>query len=427
MAKHPTNSKSTQALQIAHSAHVELPLPMLSALEDIDRAFFGVCIEAGKQVLGAMMEHDRTALCGPPWKPGEERPGRRAGSTESPVTLGGRRIAIRRPRVRSVQGEELGLPSFEAATDRDPLDRHTLEAMAAGVSTRRYARSLDRLPPAETERSTSKSAVSRRLVALTEQKLGDWLSQPLDELDLKIVMLDGIYFRDHCILVALGVDSDGKKHPLGIREGNTENGTVAKSLLADLVARGLPTDRALVFVIDGSKALRHAIEKTFGDLALIQRCPVHKRRNVLGHLPQSARPSIKRALDEAWNTTDARRAQRLLENLARSLEASHPGAAASLREGLEDTLTLLRLGVKGTLLQSLRSTNAIESLNDKIATYTRRVKRWQGGKMMLRWVGAAILDAREGFRGIRGLKDMPTLVDALRRHEKSLQQDNEAA
>ncbi len=295
------------------------------------------------------------------------------------------------------------------------------------MSTRRYARSLDRLPPTETERSTSKSAVSRRFVALTEQKLGEWLSQPLDELDLAIVMLDGIHFRDHCILVALGVDSDGKKHPLGIREGNTENAAVAKALLDDLVERGLPTDRALVFVIDGSRALRQSIDKTFGALALIQRCPVHKRRNVLGHLPQTARPSIKRALDEAWNANDATRAQRLLENLARSLEPSHPGAAASLREGLEDTLTLLRLGVKGTLLHSLRSTNAIESLNDKIATYTRRVKRWQGGKMMLRWVGAAILDARKGFRGVRGLKDMSTLVDALRRHEKSLHADNKAA
>jgi transposase-like protein len=400
---------------------------MLSALEDIDHAFFGVCVEAGKQVLSAMMEHDRTALCGLPWKPDEERAGRRAGSTESPVTLGGRRIAIRRPRVRSVGGEELGLPSFEAATDRDPLDRHTLEAVAAGVSTRRYAQSLDRLPPTQTARSTSKSAVSRRFVALTEQKLCEWLSQPLEQLDLKIVMLDGIYFRDHCILVALGVDSDGQKHPLGIREGNTENGVVVKALLTDLVERGLSTDQARVFVIDGSKALRHSIEKTFGDFALIQRCPVHKRRNVLGHLPQSARPSTQRALDEAWNATDPARAKRLLENLARSLNPSHPGAAGSLREGLDDTLTLLRLGVRGNLLRSLRSTNAIESLNDKIATYTRRVKRWQGGTMMLRWVGAAVLDARKGFRGVRGLKDMPVLVAALRHHEKSLHEDHEAA
>ena len=290
MAKHFTKSKFTQDLPVAHTAHVKLPLPMLSALEDIDRAFFGICVEAGKQVLGAMMEHDRTALCGLPWKPDEERPGRRAGSTESPVTLGGRRIAIRRPRVRSIEGGELVLPSFEAATDRDPLDHHTLEAVAAGVSTRRYARSLDRLPPTETERSTSRSAVSRRFVALTEQKLGEWISQPLAELDLKIVMLDGIHFRDHCILVALGFDSDGKKHPLGIREGNTENAAVARALLADLVERGLSTDQALVFVIDGSKALRQAIDKIFGDLALIQRCPVHKRQNVLGHLAADRSP-----------------------------------------------------------------------------------------------------------------------------------------
>jgi transposase-like protein len=427
MSNHSTKTQSTQDLQLAHSAHVEVPLPMLSALEDIESAFFGVCIEAGKHVLGAMMEHDRTALCGLPWKPDEERPGRRAGSTESPITLGGRRIAIRRPRVRSIDGDELSLPSFDAATDRDPLDRQTLAAMAAGVPTRRYGPSLDPLPPTETERSTSKSAVSRRFVALTEQKLGDWLSQPLDELDLKIVMLDGIHFRDHCILVALGVDSDGKKHPLGIREGNTENSAVARALLSDLVERGLRTDRAIVFVIDGSKALRQAIEKTFGSLALIQRCAVHKRRNVLGHLPQSERGSVKRALDEAWNSDDPKRAKRLLENLARSLESQHPGAAASLGEGLDDTLTLLRLGVRGTLFQSIRSTNAIESLNDKIATYTRRVKQWSGGKMMLRWVGAAILDAREGMRGVRGLKDMTILCNALERHEKTLHSGSEAA
>ncbi len=187
------------------------------------------------------------------------------------------------------------------------------------MSTRRYARTLDRLSSSETERSTSKSAVSRRFVALTEQKLGEWLSQPLGELDLKIVMVDGIYFRDHCILVALGVDSDGKKHPLGIREGNTENAAVAKALFADLVERGLPTDRALVFVIDGSRALRQAIEKTFGARALIQRCSVHKRRNVIGHLPQSARPSIKRALDEAWTAILGARKRRAPPTLPRQL------------------------------------------------------------------------------------------------------------
>ena len=419
MAKHPTKSRFTQELQVIHSAEVEVPLPLLSALEDVEHAFFGLCIDAGKQVLGAMMEQDRTALCGLPWKPDPEREGRRAGSTESPITLGGRRISIRRLRARSADGEELSLPSYQAASDRDPLDRQTLEAMAAGVSSRRYARSLDRLPKNQRERATSKSAVSRRFVALTEQKLGEWLSQPLGELDLKVVMLDGIHFKDHCILVALGVDSDGYKHPLGIVEGSTENATVAKSLLRDLVDRGLQSDRAIVFVIDGSKALRKAIRGVFGELALVQRCLVHKRRNVLDHLPKNEQASVKRALDDAWNAKSAKLARRQLERLARSLEEQRPGAAASIREGLDETLTLLEMALPERLYKSLRSTNPIESLNDKIGSYARRVKRWRGGKMILRWTGAAILEAKRGFRRIKGYRDMHHLVAALDRHEQA--------
>ena len=221
MTKHSTKFRSSQVLNVAQAAHVEVPLPLLGVLEDVEHAFFGLCIDAGKQVLSAMMEHDRTALCGLPWKPDPESTVRRAGSTESPITLGGRRISIARPRARTRDGQEVSLPSFEAASDRDPLDRQTLVSMAAGVSTRRYAGTLDRLPQDERERATSKSAVSRRFAALTEQKLGEWLSQPLDELDLKVVMIDGIHFADHCILVALGIDSGGYKHPLGIMEGCT--------------------------------------------------------------------------------------------------------------------------------------------------------------------------------------------------------------
>ena len=429
MAKHPTKSKNRQGLTVVSpsTATVQVPLPMLAALEDVEHAFIGVCIDAGEAVLRAMMEQDRTALCGPAWKPDAERPGRRAGSTESPITLGGRRIVVRRPRVRTARGDELALPSYGAAANEDPLDRHTLETLAAGVSTRRYERTLDPLATPRKERATSKSAVSRRFVALTEKQLCEWLAQPLDELDLVLLMIDGIVFKDHCILVALGVDADGKKHPLGIVEGTSENAAVAKALLSDLVARGLRTDRKLVFVIDGSKALRKAITQTFGALALIQRCPVHKRRNVLDHLPHSARPSVKRALDDAWNADDADLAKRQLERLARSLERVHPGAAASIREGLDETLTLTRLGLRGTLLKSLRSTNAIESVNDKIATYARRVKRWRGGTMILRWVGAAVLDARKGFRAVKGHKHIHVLIAALRDEPSSLHSEEQAA
>lgn len=427
MPQHSTKSKSAQGLTVAYTTHVEVPLPLLGVLEDVEHAFFGLCIDAGKQVLSAMMEQDRTALCGRPWKPTPESSVYRAGSTESPITLGGRRIPIRRPRARTVAGAEVSLPSYQAAADRDPLDRQTLASVAAGVSSRHYARSLDRLPKGQRDRATSKSAVSRRFVALTEQKLSEWLSQSLGALDLKVLLLDGIHFGDHCIMVALGIDSAGYKHPLGMVEGSTENATVVKALLTDLVDRGLPADRALVFVIDGAKALRKAIRDIFGSLAQVQRCPVHKRRNVLAHLPPSAQPGVQRALDEAWNSKSAPLAKRQLERLAASLAPAHPGAAASIREGLEETLTLLQMGIPERLRQSLRSTNAIESLNDKIAAYARRVKRWRGGQMILRWTGAAILEAQLGFRRVKGYRAMRHLIDALRRHEEALGLHSEEA
>jgi transposase-like protein len=265
-----------------------------------------------------------------------------------------------------------------------------------------------------------KSAVSRRFVALTEAKLASWFSAPLGALDLCVVMVDGLAFREHCVLVALGIASDGTKHALGLREGTTENTAVAQALLADLVERGLPTDRALLFVVDGAKALRRAVAETFGRAALVQRCQVHKARNVLEHLPERLRPSVAKALAQAWSRKRPKLARRQLERLAASLEREHPGAAASLREGLDETLTLQNLGVSGALYRTLRSTNPIENLNGAIAVYTRHVKRWRGGRMILRWVGAAMDEAATHFRRIRGHDELPKLVAALRRHEESI-------
>jgi transposase-like protein len=418
MAKHPTKSSPRQDLVVVNAPTVQIPLPLLSALEDAESAFFGLCVETGKQVLAAMMEQDRIALCGPAGRHDAERRAVRAGSTESAIVLGGRRIDMRRLRVRSVEQREVRLPSFEAAASEDPLDRHTLEAIASGVTMRRYARSLEPLPAETAERSTSRSAVSRRFVALTQKRLAETFSRPLDELDLRVVMIDGIAFRDHCVLLALGVATDGAKHVLGLWEGSTEHSAVAKALLRDLIERGLPTDRALLFVIDGSKALRKAIRDVFGGLALVHRCQIHKERNVLEHLPQALRPSVRRALKQAWESSSAELARRQLERLAASLDAEHPGAAASLREGLEETLTLLGLGVEGALYRTLRSTNPIENLNGSVAGYTKNVKRWRGGKMILRWVGAAIVEAGKRFRKIRGHRDLVHLVQALERHEQ---------
>jgi transposase-like protein len=429
MAKDPTKKSPRQELVVVNPATVQIPLPLLSVLEDAESAFFGLCVTTGKQVLAAMMEQDRTAWCGPAGRHDPERQALRAGSAESSIVLGGRRIGMRRLRVRAREQGELRLPSFEAAAHEDPLDRHTLEAIAAGVTMRRYGRSLEPLPMGERERATSRSAVSRRFVALSEERLARVFSQPLAELDLRVVMVDGIAFQDHCVLLALGIDTDGEKHALGLWEGSTENASVAKALLRDLIERGLPTDRALLFVIDGSKALRKALRDVFGGLALVQRCQVHKQRNVLDHLPKALRPSVVRALRQAWDATSVELARRQLERLAASLESEHPGAAASIREGLEETLTLQALGIGGALYRTLRSTNPIENLNGSVAHYTRNVKRWRGGQMILRWVGAAVVEAGKRFRKIRGHRDLLRLVQALETHElkKGVQTEEQAA
>jgi transposase-like protein len=328
-------------------------------------------------------------------------------------------MAVRRPRARSVAGEELSLPSFGWAEKRDPLNEATLAAIAAGVSTRRYAGTLDALPVRELQSSISRSSVSRRFVALSAARLVEQFSRRLEKLDLPVILVDGIHFRDRIVLIALGIDSEGGKHILGLREGSTENATVVKALLADLVERGLDPERVRLWVIDGAKALRRAIRDLFGETALVQRCQVHKLRNVLEHLPEHVRPSVRRAINDAWQSRDPVLALKQLERLARSLEREHPGAASSLREGLDETLTVRRLGIDGALYLTLRSTNPIENLNGTVAHHTRNVKRWRDGQMLLRWVGAALLQAIGGFRRVRGMRDMPKLCAALDRHRSA--------
>ena len=409
MQKRVTRERSCQP-----HVTVQLPLPVLSRLRAVREGFFELCLRVGEQALAALMEQDRTALCGPKWARHPSRQAGRGGSTASEITLGGRRIQVRRLRAAAVDGRELALPSFLWAADRDPLDEQTWRAIVAGVSTRKYRATLEPVPDAFTERSTLRSAVSRRFVALSQQQLTRCLSRPLSDLDLRVVMIDGIAYHDHTILIALGIDAQGKKHVLGVREGTTENSAVAGALLSDLVARGLDTQRPLLFVIDGGTALRKAIRHVFGTYGVVHRCQVHKFRNVLEHLPEELRPSVRHAMREAYDpATSATSAQRQLERLARSLEQDHPGAAASLREGLDETLTLQKLGITGALWKTLRSTNPIENLNGGVAAFTRNVRRWRNGAMILRWVGSAILEAEQKFRRVRGFREMPALTDAL--------------
>jgi transposase-like protein len=366
-----------------------------------------------------MLEDDRTAICGPRYQHQAERVATRTGTVPSEVVLGGRKVQIRRPRVRA-HGEEVELPTFQAFAATDPLDRRVVEQMLVGVATRQYGRSLEPTGADVTTRGTSKSAVSRRFVVKTTAQLEAWRSTALDALDLVTLVIDGVHVGEHCIVVALGIDATGRKHALGLWDGSTENTTVCQSLLANLQSRGLRTDRSLLVILDGSKAVHRAVTQTFGQAALIQRCQVHKRRNVLDHLPERQRPWVRAILNRAYNSPDPAPARRLLQDLARRLEDHYPSASESVREGLEETLTVLGFNLSERLRLSLATTNAIESLMSRTRHVKRNVKRWRNGAMAVRWVAAGVLEATKGFRRLRGMKDMPKLVAALRARDQQL-------
>jgi transposase-like protein len=386
----------------------------------VREALYDTVMVTGLACVDEVLEAERAGLCGARYAHQAERQALRAGHVPSSLVLGGRRVAVSRPRVRSVEGRELKLPSWREWSARDPLEARALEQMVLGVSTRRYARSLEPLPAALAARGTSKSAVSARFVYGTERKLGELLSRDLHGLKLVALMIDGVHFGEHVVLAAVGVDERGHKHVLGLREGATENAAAVKALLADLVERGLDSGRALLVVIDGAKALHKAVAEVFGRRALIQRCREHKKRNVTDALPERLRAAVRGAMVQAYAARDAGRARRLLGNLARRLEHQHPGAAASLREGLEETLTVMRLGLPENLERVLSSTNLIENLFSRVREIGRRVKRWQSGTMVLRWTAAGVLEAERGFRKLAGYRAIPTLVAALRAHDAQL-------
>ena len=332
-------------------------------------------LSAGFAVFAELLEEDREALCGPRYARGGPREAYRHGSETGRLVFGGRQVQLRRPRVRSVEGEELSLPSWEAMKDEDLLQDRAVQQIVCGVSTRKYSDSLEDLPEDRASVGTSKSSVSRRFVARTRSQIQTFLSRPLGDLDLPVLMLDGTTLGRHLLIVALGIDRDGNKHVLGVAEGPTESAAVCRRLLRMLIDRGLAVERRRLVVIDGSKGLAKAIETTFGQWIVIQRCRVHKSRNVLEHLPKHLRPWFQVRLRKIWKLEEADDAKRELLALAKELEREYPGAAASLREGLEETLTVNRLGLSGALLRTLRSTNPIENLQGRMKDVARNVKR----------------------------------------------------
>ena len=339
----------------------------------------------------------------------------RHGSEPGQVTLGGRRMRVRRPRVRTADGtREVAVPTYQAFAATDLLDQLAVERMLAKLSTRRYQAGLEPVGTRveQTATGTSRSAVSRRFVARTEHALAELLAQDLSTLDLVTLMVDGIRVAEHCCVVALGITIDGTKVPLGLVEGATENATVVGELLVGLRERGLEVTRQILVVIDGAKALRRAVTEVFHH-AVIQRCQLHKLRNVTDRLPDALASVVAKRMRAAYRHSDPLVAQAELETLARELDRSHPGAAASLREGLVETLTIARLSVPPTLARTLRSTNCIESMIEICRDHAANVKRWQDGQMVLRWIAAGMGEARRQFRRVNGHLHLPALRAAL--------------
>jgi putative transposase len=374
---------------------------------------------AGMLAVQMLLEQQREEVCGPRHQPSPERQAYRFGYTNGRLVLGGRRVSVKRPRVRSVDDHEVALPAWQVFRSRDPLDRRAYEQMVIGVSTRKYNRSLEPLAPGLKSIGTSRSAVSRRFVALTKAQLAKLADARIDE-QFVAILIDGVHVCETVVLVALGITEQGEKRVLGIHEGATENATACRTLLAKLQERGLQFGRSMLFVIDGAKALRTAIAAVAGEHALVQRCQVHKRRNVLEHLPEKRRPMVEQALHEAHQDTDADRAERKLRALAARLREAHPSAAASIEEGLEETLTVARLGLKDALRRTLATTNPVENVVGRIRVVGRRVTRWRSGSMVLRWVGAAVVEASRGFRRIKGHGQLPFLIATLKERDRRL-------
>ena len=404
---------------------LERPLPpgiqeALGELVGVAReGLLALSVGVGLSVVHELMEAEVEEVVGPKGRHNPDRTAKRHGHERGSMTLGGRRVEVTRPRIRTADDErELPVETYEYFADRDPLTVVVMNRMLAGVSTRKYA-GVGEPVGQEVEqesRSTGKSTVSELFIERTRTALEALMGRRLDDVRLAVMMLDGLEIADRTHVVALGISTDGVKIPLGLWEGSTENATLARSLLADLVDRGLDPEQAILFVIDGGKALRRAIKDVFGEQALVHRCHRHKERNVTDLLPERDRPQVLAKIRGAWSLTNADLAQERLERLASELDRTWPDAAGSLREGLSETLTLMRLGITGQLAKTLCSTNPCESMIEIVRYTQRNVKRWQNGDMRKRWTAAGMLVAEQQFRRIIGYRDLAKLVIAIERH-----------
>ena len=417
----PKKARKDAARAVQEAALV-LPDTVAVALGDLaselEEGLLAFVVGAGLRVVHTMMEHEVEALAGPKGRHDPDRVAVRHGSDDGVVTLGGRQVQITRPRVRGAdRTSEVPLSTYDWASSTELLGRMAMEKMLAKISTRRYRAGLEPVGTAVEAKSkgTSRSAISRRFVAATERALEELMTADLSSLDLVCLMVDGVNFAGHCCIVAVGIDIDGVKHPLGIAEGDTENATLVTGMLAGLRDRGLNVTAPILCVLDGAKALKNAVQAVF-DHPVIARCQLHKLRNVKRYLPDKVARVVEKRMRAAYRNPDPLAGQGDLEALAKELDHAHPGAAGSLREGLAETFTVARLRVPPTLARTLHSTNCVESMIEICRDHSVNVKRWESGTMALRWCAAGLFEAKKQFRRVNGHMHLRALRTALEEH-----------
>lgn len=405
-------------------ASVQLSLPVADVIAGVQHEVEALAAQAGLLMMKALLEDEVAQLTGPRYAHDERRQANRWGQEDGYAVFAGRKVPLRRPRVRSAAGREVPLERYRLFQGQGSLQEAVARRVIHGVSTRGYEGVLDAMCDGYGIR---KSSVSRQWKAASTKQLATLMERRLNDLDLVAILLDGIEFQDYLLIVGLGIDSAGRKHVLGLWQGATENTEVCLGLLADLIERGLPTDRQYLFILDGSKALRKAVRKTFGEQAAVQRCQVHKERNVLSHLPPKHHARVRQRLRAAWKMKSYQDAKDALNKLVEFLAELNPSAARSLQEGLEETLTLHRLGVPERLRRTLRSTNPIESCFARTRELCRNVKRWKNADMAWRWAGTMLIEAQKGFKRIRGYRELPLLTASLTQGSPAVDAEEDAA
>jgi transposase-like protein len=364
---------------------------------------------AGMELMRLAVMEERIAVTESP-----ERVGWKHGKQAGFVHWNGQKVAFPNMRVRSFAGEEVKLQSYAKFQEDGTNGRLALRDMMRGVSTRDYSEGVDGFLRGY---GTARSSVSRGFIRASKAKLRELMERDLSQLDLVAMFMDGVGFQGELQVVAMGVDAKGGKHALGLWQGATENQVVCQALLDDLIRRGLDPEKRYLFILDGGKGLRAAVQRTFGKRGEVQRCQQHKQRNVAEHLPKYLQGEFRRKIKAAYGMTEYAQAKTSLETIIRELDRINPSAAASLREGMEETLTLHRLGVPTALRVSLSTTNPMESPFATVRERTCRVRRWRGSDQAQRWAAAVLLRVEKAWRRIRGSGHMSVLIEALRRRE----------